>query len=288
MKYCSNCGSKIEDGAKFCEECGSPVIENLSESSQSEIIKNVPKQENTQHINQTNDTARQASDIAKQAASATAEAAKTAYINYNNAIDNNSKCFVKLTEDETIIKSYKLTKNYIPRMDGVLEVTNKRLIFHSSSLLSKLNMEVPIDSVGALQFVKGLYFNWYLTIAGIVSLIVAFDIKSENAATNNYYEYGLSLSDFVDTAKLKGFFFVLALILLFFGIQKSMNVNIKSSKALGDGIVTGKSIMTTALSRLSLIGREGKDADRCMSEIGSLIMDIQQKGDLAIEKWKNK
>ena len=28
MKYCSNCGAQLEDGANFCNRCGAPVHEN--------------------------------------------------------------------------------------------------------------------------------------------------------------------------------------------------------------------------------------------------------------------
>lgn len=28
MAFCSNCGSKLIDGAKFCQQCGNPVRES--------------------------------------------------------------------------------------------------------------------------------------------------------------------------------------------------------------------------------------------------------------------
>ena len=33
MAFCTNCGSKIDDGARFCPDCGSPVVpERLRQS----------------------------------------------------------------------------------------------------------------------------------------------------------------------------------------------------------------------------------------------------------------
>ena len=38
MKFCEECGARLEDDAKFCEECGA-VVEGYSEE-----IVNIPKE----------------------------------------------------------------------------------------------------------------------------------------------------------------------------------------------------------------------------------------------------
>ena len=72
---------------------------------------------------------------------------------------------------------------------------------------------------------------------------------------------------------------------MYLGTRKAMFLSITSSSS-GYGLAVGRS-NTTGISHYALQGHSGPDTIKVMNEIGALILDLQQLGDLAISKWKN-
>ena len=72
------------------------------------------------------------------------------------------------------------------------------------------------------------------------------------------------------------------------GIQKNFMLNIFSSEATGAPISLGAgpvSIKGNAAA-VSFRGAPARDTNRMLDELGALVIDLQKRDELAIEKWE--
>lgn len=86
------------------------------------------------------------------------------------------------------------------------------------------------------------------------------------------------------------YFFIYRLI---FGQDRTFSLQIASKSSQGKGItIMGASGITLFRSDdtpgSAIIAKPAEDAELIARDIGALIMDIQQLGDLGIKKWKMK
>lgn len=265
MKVCKNCNTSLEDDAVFCAECGTKVDEEtvtlkdfakeagkgLGEIADitSKVAKNVGK------------VAVEAGKVAGQSINKTAETAKMNY----QAANTNKTNFVELAEGEVFVREYEVTKFsllFFIRYSGKLMITNKRIVFYSFAN-DKIMLSTPINKVGAINFITGFIFNSKFIILSLILFI-----------------YSRSL----DGGFMAFLMLILSLICLFSGIKKSFYLSI-ASESSSQGIVVGKP-NTLGASMYTLDGVAGAEAEKAMSEIGAIVLDFQQMGDLAIEKWK--
>lgn len=276
----------------------------------------------------------------------------------------------RLSEDnEQIVRTYKcitLRRWFTSPTFGYLTVTNKRLVFHSSSKTltgrSLLISEMPIDDAAGISVYEGLSFNWllflfftglaYFGTQAIVLLLPGFfisywfsillmlpfgviwllnrNIFSEqskeqlfvsieilfqdrikiNRDLNNYLRYarfpfyfGLAILGwrlaFTTNFGLGTPILAWAILLIIYGYiflnfvgrRNSFSLKIGSKTMKDTGIfIPGDSFQllpgreTTALRGLG--ASPAADAGQVIRELGALLLDIQQLGDLGIQKWK--
>lgn len=292
MKICKNCGTQLTDDALFCNSCGAKVEEetvtndvepNNQESMglyQQQISQPVPQQPIQQPAQQEQVNFRELASQAGSSIGALASgAAKTvgnkmneARNNYNQAAATASMNTVVLADGEIPIREYAVTriKSLFSKMSGRLLVTNKRLIFYAGSIQDRIVLSTPVNTVGSINFISGNHVQIIKFIIGCIIALAGLGVMSSGDG---------------------GFTAILGLILLAVGaflvwrsIKKSMFLCISSENST-PSMTIGKS-NTVSSSSYAIDGESDVDADMFMNEIGALVLDLQQKGDLAIEKWK--
>ena len=293
MKICKNCGTQLTDDALFCNSCGTKVeeettTENVEPTNQEAIglyqqqspqpVPQQPIQQPMPQQEQVNfrELASQAGSSISALASGTARTIgnkmNETRSNFNQSTTIVSTSTLALADGETAIKEYAVTriKSLFSKMSGRLLVTNKRLIFYAGSTQDRIVLSTPVNTVGSINFISGNHVQKIRFIIGCIFLLAGL------AAMSN---------------KNGGFMIILGLILLAIGgflmwssIKKSMFLCISSENST-PSMTIGKS-NTVSSSSYVIDGESDVDADVFMNEIGALVLDLQQMGDLAIQKWK--
>ncbi len=265
MIYCEKCGAPLDDDAIFCLKCGASVSQESGDAFGDFDLENEfgynPGQAGyadfgtnrspNNYGDRTKEVANQLKDAAKKAAGVAADAVKAnvEQRKLEKTQVNQSRRLV-LAEGETLIRTYNVTKvGLIFRTNGRLTVTNKRLLFTSSHKKSKVFMSTPIDSVGSIDIITGR--NILLMIYGILLILTILCIIPGIILLRN---------------------------------SKSMFMSISATNS-SPGMVIGQSA-TGGKASNAVFGDPGVDVPLVMSELGAMILDLQQFGDNAIEKWK--
>jgi hypothetical protein len=285
----------MADDAAFCDNCGAKTTnvrrvestrnedENVFETITRPVAADRTaerKEELEQKMAAAGDQLKRAGktgmEYAKAAGQIAQEKAVKAKAEMDKANARMDKCFVKMTDGEVIIRNYKVSRVLFPRMQGFLMVTNKRVILYGSAFRSRIYQETQIDAIGAIDSFYGFSINWFMLIGGFILMM------TQSAVTNSgFMRHAGAGSAFASFLLL-----VIGLALIILAFHRSMIIRIASSKATGIGIYYGK-FNTYGASSILLHGRAGEDTDRMMSELGAIILDLQQSGNIAIEKWKN-
>lgn len=259
MQFCNRCGAQLKDDAVFCLQCGAQVSQENGDDS--EYMQDYQQQNQADYYGyqnqrgnvtsdygeRTREAANQFKDAAKKAAGVAADAVKANVEQRKLAnAQNRQNRKIMLAEGETIIRTYNITRGQTP---GKLSVTNKRLLFTAASGRSKAFMSTPIDTVGSIDIISGR--NMFMLIYGILLLITIIGI-------------------------IPGIILITK--------SKSMFICISATNS-SPGMVIGQAA-TGGKATNAIYGAPGPDASLVMSELGAMILDLQQFGDNAIEKWK--
>ena len=150
MKICKNCGAVLEDDAMFCNGCrtkydDSQAAESKFEEKTSFQAAPAPSKEPEVSLK---DLAKEAGaslgGFAAAAGKTVGEKALNAKNSYEKAVEESSKSEVVLADGEVPIREYHVTKMFLFRVPGKLLITNKRIIFYSGSIGSRVVASTPI------------------------------------------------------------------------------------------------------------------------------------------------
>lgn len=257
MKRCHVCGTELEDDAMFCTVCGARYEDVVGKGKDSDLQQTMKA------------AGEKAGEFAKKTGESISAAAGAAKEKYQQRVASMDECFVRLTDGEVVIRNYSCSRvGLILRMNGYLMVTNKRLVFYGSSLTSKILQEIPIETTGAITAFRGIKFNLIILAISLSLFSLGFYIPSWGRYTG-----------------YKILAFIAAIIVFILSIRPTLLLSIKSTAASGDGIIFG--MFNNLFSAGSILsGRDGKDTDEMMRDLGAIVMDLKQKGDLAVEDWK--
>ena len=278
MFFCNNCGAQLKDGTDVCPQCGTRVGQSGSErsgfsmdpgtaeSSSKSLFDFQPESsaqkrgyaaqdnsinERTKAVaSQFRNAAKSTGTAVVSAAGVASDAVKTNIEQRRATEEQNRKSKIIFAEGETVIRSYNVTKKGTQNSPGRLTVTNKRLIFTAVDRKSKAFMSTPIDTVGSIDIITGK--DLLMTLLGILFCLTII----------------LLIPGIILLAKNKG----------------SMFISISSINS-SPGMVIGQ-VDTHGKARNAIVGQPGSDVNELMSELGAMILDLQQFGDNAIEKWK--
>ncbi|TDE15205.1 hypothetical protein [Dyadobacter psychrotolerans] len=194
------------------------------------------------------------------------------------------------SEGEQSVKSYQCTE-FVSRFFGInskgyLEVTNKRLLFQALGQnirgWSVIHKEVSISEVSDIKIYKGSTFNLLLFIAGI--LLDLF------VSTVVYRGVGSFTSDGFGMFFAIGAFAYGAYLVYIWCKKQAFSLIINTKGGTGNVVyLAGISPFNTgnsAASRALIYTKPGADTEIMLREIGAVILDVQNLGDYAIEKWK--
>lgn len=271
MKKCPRCGKTFDDRKKFCGNCGR-LLEDYNESAGvAEAAVNpepaplpVNRESVQEILNQGKEKVSSFTSAIGKSVGAAAQSFKNAYPQRNH------ECFVGLTEGEDVIREYQVSTVLFPPMRGYLMITNKRIVLYGSAFWSKIYQETPIDSVGSIDAFYGFRFHFVPLIIGLIFLLVFPRLSGL------FYEIAYEFDAPVVTSIFRPMW-IIGLIIVLLSVHRSIIITIKSTKANGAGIQYG-SLMTRGMTSILFQGRAGRDADLMMSEIGAVVLDIQQKG----------
>lgn len=249
MAFCTQCGNMIEDGSEFCQFCGAKM-------EKPSVLNMNPSKED-------------ANVIVPEPVS-------------NTKTTSNTNSFV-LADGEVVVRKYTCARTKRPDTVGYMTVTNKRLVFSGMPVSggSRISQEVQIDSVSGLHTSYGTNINIVKAVIGGIFAILGLALLIKSA--ESYYG-----GDILIGAGLT--LLAIAVALLLTASRKNFLLKVFSSKATGSPISIGEgatSIMGNS-AMFSVAGEPAADTDRMIRELGALVSDLQTKGDLAIEEWKNR
>ena len=286
MKVCPNCGVLIEENSQFCPECGTKLT--ISENTEPiEIInmhheeaeepevpevpeETVPKGPERKGVNLSQTMSgitSSAKGLFDSFTESSGKAISNAKESYNRSVAEAAENHIVLADGEVVIREYEATKVRFPRAVGKLIVTNKRIMFYSGSLKSKIMSSVPIESAGSISMFNGYALN-FIAIAVTLVMLYLFITLSQSRFTIPYAILCL----------------LIAVVSVYFAYRRAMFLSIASVNS-STGLMIGRSNILGA-SIYSVDGYAGKDAEAIMNEIGAIVLDLKQNGDLAVEKWK--
>lgn len=185
---------------------------------------------------------------------------------------------VRLAEEECVVKEYRATTLARPKADGFLVVTNRRLLFigegRAMAGRSILIREVHLPDVSGITsyYGKGLSIAYLIFAAAAIMVII-----------------GIAHASSLLYALL-----ILPAWLIWWALTKHGRtiLLIVHSRAMDQSPVA----VVATESRFSLLGRHaaravaaspGPDAEVMVSEIGALVLDLQTRGNLAVEAWRH-
>ena len=280
MKVCPNCGVMIEDNSLFCPECGTKLtisedtepieIINTNVEEPETPVEDIPKgpERKPGNLQETmSGITNSAKGFIDTFAESSGKAINNAKENYDRSVAAAAENHIVLADGEVVIKEYEATRVRFPRVTGKLIVTNKRIMFYSGSLKSKIMNSVPIESVGSISMFNGYTLNFIAILVTVVMLYLFF-----------------TLSNSRHTAQYAVLCLIFAVVSAVFAYRRAMFMSISAMNS-SVGLMIGRS-NTFGSSLYSVDGYAGKDADAIMNEIGAIVLDLKQTGDRAIDKWK--
>lgn len=184
------------------------------------------------------------------------------------AQQNNSG--IKLSEGETVVRTYLCSASDYPQTQGFLIITNKRLFFQGLANKSRVVQEVALDSVSGLTCYYGRNLKVWKIVLGIILIIASyFSFKDRRTGL------GIVL-------------LIIGVLLFLFLFRKTFLLKVYSSKANGSPISVGEGPVTSTgnESLFAIQAEPTAVTDQMMDELGAMVVDLQTLGDAAIEKWK--
>ena len=188
---------------------------------------------------------------------------------------------IAFSQDEKLVKKYKVAQVKLDGSTGSLYVTNKRVVFKSNGAAERsiLSQEVKLDTISGVNCLVGTNYNIRSILLGALVIILGVII---GIILGNSRRGGSAGTTIITVSVLVGF------LMIALSGTKTYRLSVYSSQAQSASIDIGVGVK-------SLIGNSAVLALECtptdqvktmVSEIGALILDLQTMGDLAIEKWK--
>ena len=197
---------------------------------------------------------------------------------------------VRLAEGECVVKEYWATtgRTWWSKVDGYLVVTNRRLLFvgegNTKVGRSILIREVHLPDVSGVSsyYGKGLCITC-LIIAAILGFVIIPQLASFLFVVARIH------SGYILLLLLP--LIILSVWLVWKAIRKTISLIIHSRS--GDespvALVAAQSKrfpFAGAHAAQAVVAGPGPDAELLVSEIGALILDLQTRGNLAVEAWR--
>ena len=204
----------------------------------------------------------------------------------------------KSSKTEQVIRHYHCTEMVLPRCDGYLAITNKRLIFHglagegaldsfiqmllggrkkggTSEPHSRIVSEIDIKTISGVASYYGRNTNMIMLLIGCAMILASLILMFGNP--------------FVEPTIIGIAVLALGAWLIYKSRRKTFFLNILSSASesafsIGAGIGNFGGLKPV----LALIGCPTDETDEMMREIGAIISDINELGDMASELWAEK
>jgi len=186
-----------------------------------------------------------------------------------------------LAENEVVVKEYHVSRMERPKADGVLVVTNRRMLFLSEqksvSGHGLMTEEVQLSDVAG---VSG-YIGSSLSIARLILIgVLAFVLLL----------LGLHVHAMLILLLLPAYLFYRVFQGYGRGSQITLLIHTRSVRDAGISVVTESSgglmgLLGRVRPQLGVVLGPGPDAETALRELGAVVLDLQTLGDHAVEKW---
>ena len=267
MAYCANCGSQIPEGNDKCPACGAPVVNVLTPAGGGN------NQNQGGYGPGGGGYGRDGGGFGPAPGGRRGgRGGNYAFSPRPSMVNAN----LEMAEGEKLVRQYQCADIKMPRCQGFLKVTNKRIVFQAQSANSRIEKEVSLESVSGLDCYYGLNINVGLMAMALVMFFAAIFMFTS--------PYGRYMSGY-------GVIFLLGAVAAgFFAVRKAFMLSIFSTAANGSPISIGQGAKTLAGNGavFALASKPTMETDRMLNEIGALVHDLQAMGDHAVEKWENK
>ena len=188
-----------------------------------------------------------------------------------------------LSKDEIKIRQYLCSVCRFPKCDGILTVTNQRVIFHGlgASLFGlpcRVVDEVPLDAVSGFSSFYGRKWRWWVLLLAVLFLIGS--LASFVAA--------LQVSSPQEPVAAGAGGLIVAAILFLLATRKLFFLRIYSSKASATPIELGEGFnrFGSPAAVFALSAYPTAETDQMMIELGAMIGDLQKLREHAYDRWR--
>ncbi len=185
---------------------------------------------------------------------------------------------LRLAPEEVLVKEYQATRLLSPRAAGFLLVTNQRVIFvgegaawRGSSIIVR---EVHLPDVSGVSSYYGAGIHFGLLVAGIVSTLIVLGLMTREPLLALLLVVPALLFWWAVKAKGKT-------------IVMSIYTRAQSESPIAFAAQKSRFAMLRFDAVRAVIAEPGPDAELVIREIGALILDLQTRGNLAVESWTN-
>ena len=181
-----------------------------------------------------------------------------------------------LTDGETVVKTYTCCSLLSPKCTGYLSVTTKRLLFYAKASTSRVSKELWLESIKGVDCYYGTNISVGKIIIGVLLILVSlasFSNLRYGSATTQIFIFLMLVADVV---------------LIILGFRKYLYLNVSSDSTSGIPIKLGevpKGYFGNG-ALYSLAAEPTADTYIMMHELYALIQDLQNEGDLAVERWQ--
>ena len=177
------------------------------------------------------------------------------------------------------------------RLLGVKHV--KKYLMRATESTSRVVTEVDLYTVSGVSSYYGTRTNLFMLVFGVLALIIPFPIYGQFRSHQNLWRsFGMHYPVGIEVLAVAVVILtiVIGLILLAFCRRQVFFLQIFSSQASGAPISIGEGIGNLGGAKVvcALVGNPTKSTDMMMTELGAMISDIKEMGDVAIDLWKPK
>ncbi|SDD47461.1 hypothetical protein SAMN05428987_4882 [Paenibacillus sp. CF095] len=189
---------------------------------------------------------------------------------------------ITLAENEIVIREYEASALYVPKGEGYVIVTNRRVIFtgNSESVAGTglIIRDAKIDTITGVMAGLVRHRSFKMLIFGAIIGLLGLIMTMNNSTLISWI------------------LLIIGSIMVYFGLKSKgvlMHINIfgaQSSSALSVA-VEASTLFSRVTNNQALMtitaAAPGRHTEQMLRELGALIQDVQVMGDMAIEKWKD-
>ncbi|GMK41941.1 hypothetical protein PCCS19_50000 [Paenibacillus sp. CCS19] len=189
---------------------------------------------------------------------------------------------IVLADNEVVIRQYEASALDVPKAEGFVIVTNRRVIFTGSSQSitgsGLIIRDAKIDSVTGVMAGLMRHRSFKLLIFGAILGLIGLIMTINNSSIISWLMLVVGAICIYNGLRSKGILMYISIL----GAQTSSALSVTVEKSTLFSRVKGNDALMTVTA-----AGPGRNTEQMLRELGALIQDVQIMGDHALDKWRN-